>query len=121
MIRRPIRQRASSGAHLYRRGRKFEYAIRDDLRKRGFVVVRSAGSRSPIDLVALARGHQPVLVQAKRHGRISEAERLELQRMTVQTGALGLLANGAQGGFEYVDVWTGAPWNGFALPVVGEA
>ena len=36
----------------YERGRSFEYRVRDDLISRGYVVMRSAGSRSPADLIA---------------------------------------------------------------------
>lgn len=36
----------------YRRGRFVEYMARDHLRKAGCTTVRSAGSRSPVDLIA---------------------------------------------------------------------
>jgi len=37
----------------YTRGRNFEYLIMDLLRKRGYFCVRSAGSKGPVDIVAI--------------------------------------------------------------------
>lgn len=37
----------------YRRGMRLEYLARDELQRRGYTVVRSAGSPGPIDLIAL--------------------------------------------------------------------
>ena len=45
------------------RGRNLEYAVRDRLRARGFVVFRCAGSR-PVDLVAVKDG-RILLVECK--------------------------------------------------------
>jgi HJR/Mrr/RecB family endonuclease len=39
----------------YLNGRKFEYKIRDYFESKGYVVIRSAGSHTPIDLVAFDR------------------------------------------------------------------
>jgi hypothetical protein len=36
----------------YNQGRVFEYLVRDVYKKNGFTVIRSAGSKSPIDLMA---------------------------------------------------------------------
>lgn len=61
-------------ASQYRRGRDFEYAVRDDLRACGYEVVRSAGSKTKIDLVGIAPG-ELLLVQCKLPGSaISGAE-----------------------------------------------
>jgi Holliday junction resolvase len=65
----------------YRRGRRFEYAVRDIFRRRGWFVVRAAASR-PVDLVCLKRGDVgvvAVLVECKygvRSPRRSDAARL---------------------------------------------
>jgi Holliday junction resolvase len=51
----------------YRRGRRFEYIVRDLFRSRGWFVVRAAASR-PVDLVCLRRadvGVVAVLVECK--------------------------------------------------------
>ncbi|HNQ30205.1 MAG TPA: hypothetical protein PKM87_08815 [Methanolinea sp.] len=47
------------------RGRRVEYLARDRLRSRGFCVIRSAGSRAPVDLVA-GRHREVLFVQARR-------------------------------------------------------
>ena len=65
--------------------------MRDYLRQRGFVVVRSAGSHSPADLVALG-DLVPWLVQAKRDGRLSEPERQDLLRMAEHARGWPILA-----------------------------
>lgn len=57
----------------YRAGRQFEYRVRDDLRARGFWVLRSPASKSPVDLVAISKG-RVVFIQCKRGGGISVAE-----------------------------------------------
>jgi hypothetical protein len=38
---------------VYRSGARFEYIVRDWYRRKGFLVVRSAGSKTPIDLVCI--------------------------------------------------------------------
>ena len=75
----------------YSRGTRFEYQVRDDLRQRGFVVVRSAGSHSPADLVALG-DLVPWLVQAKRDGHLPETERQALLQMAEQARGWPILA-----------------------------
>jgi Holliday junction resolvase len=76
----------------YERGRAFEYRVRDELYKRGVVaVVRSAGSKTKVDLVALWpfdwKGDAHVyLVQCKRDGKLPTAEREELLRIASETG-----------------------------------
>jgi hypothetical protein len=51
----------------YRRGARLEYLARDVLRQQGYVVVRSAGSHGPFDLVAV-NGRAVLLVQVKKQG-----------------------------------------------------
>ena len=49
----------------YESGRRLEYIVRNKLRERGFVVVRSAGSKGPLDLVAW-KGNDIRFIQCKR-------------------------------------------------------
>ena len=49
----------------YTRGRRVEYLARDRLRQKGYCVIRSAGSRTPVDLVA-GKHRQVLFVQTKR-------------------------------------------------------
>ena len=51
----------------YRRGVRLEYLARDELQRQGYVVVRSAGSHGPIDLVALT-DHEVLIIQVKKFG-----------------------------------------------------
>lgn len=51
----------------YSRGRDTEYLARDLLVLHGYQVVRSAGSHTPIDLVAWQDGGHPLLIQVKRN------------------------------------------------------
>jgi Holliday junction resolvase len=57
----------------YRRGRRFEYKLKKELEKYGFLVVRSAGSRSPFDLVALNQSYI-FFIQLKYNKKISKQE-----------------------------------------------
>lgn len=49
----------------YRRGRDAEYKYRDILLKKGYMVVRSAASKSPVDILAVNH-EETLLVQVKR-------------------------------------------------------
>ena len=50
----------------YTTGRRLEYRARDALRAQGYTVVRSAGSKGPIDLVAIGRTVRLIQVKANR-------------------------------------------------------
>ena len=75
----------------YRTGRDFEHTVRADLVAGGYEVVRSAGSKTKIDLAAFAEG-QTLFVQCKRDGKISPLERTELIRIAALVKAVPLLA-----------------------------
>lgn len=64
----------------YDRGRKFEGVVRADLTVNGYDVIRSAGSKTKVDLVAFKTG-QILLVQCKLDGRCPPNERAELSRI----------------------------------------
>lgn len=57
----------------YRRGADFERRVASDLEGYGYVTVRSAGSHSPADIVAMRDG-ETVCVQCKRDGRLDPGE-----------------------------------------------
>ncbi len=69
----------------YRIGLIFEYEVRDWLRDRGWLVMRSAGSKSPVDLVAV-RNNQVLLVQCKKGTKPAKAERTNLSILEGRTG-----------------------------------
>ena len=52
----------------YKKGARKEYAICKDLREEGFdIVQRTAGSHSPVDIIAISTGRKLIkLVQSKR-------------------------------------------------------
>lgn len=75
----------------YRAGRDFEHAVRAALVSDGYDVIRSAGSKTKVDLAAFKAG-QALFVRCKRDGRISPAERVELLRMARHIGAVPIVA-----------------------------
>jgi len=85
----------------YRLGRAVEYRARDQLRKLGYFVLRSPASKSPIDLVAIARG-VVLFIQAKRSGVLEPGEWNELVELAESVGATPILAGSPTGrGIEY--------------------
>jgi hypothetical protein len=58
-------EKATEMMENYRRGRYVEYMARDHLKKKGCATVRSAGSRSPVDLVAWSQS-MVRFIQVKR-------------------------------------------------------
>lgn len=68
----------------YSRGRKLEYAARDELIIRGYIIViRSAGSKGPFDLVALSPS-DVVLIQVSKKGVKRKADIEKLRKIQVQ-------------------------------------
>lgn len=88
----------------YDRGRALEYRVRDLLVQAGFLVVRSAGSKSPVDLLALPRQSSPIwdagssalrcpwLVQAKRGGVLGPGEWNTLVSEALSVSAVPVMA-----------------------------
>ncbi len=73
----------------YEKGRRYEWKIRDEYRKKGYLVIRSAGSKSAFDLVAIKRdqyewreghGSEVLLIQCKT-GKSAEREKAKLQSL----------------------------------------
>lgn len=75
----------------YQRGRALEYSIRQKLRDLGYFVIRSASSKSPVDLVAIREDHT-LLVQCKRDLRLPPAEWNEIWEIADRTGSLAIVA-----------------------------
>lgn len=86
----------------YERGRSFEYKVQNDLRAHGYTTIRSAGSHSPADIVAVKSGVL-LFVQCKRDGRISEGEQVDIVRLAQAVGinAWSLLAAPGNPGVAY--------------------
>lgn len=65
----------------YSIGYSFERRVRAWLEDHGWVVFRTGGSRSPVDLVAMEPG-KTVLVQCRKNARLSPRERGELGQLS---------------------------------------
>ena len=75
----------------YVRGRRFEYKVKKLLEERGYIVVRSAASKGPFDLVALRFG-EILLIQCKLDGNLSKAEKQQMIAAARVAGGKPLLA-----------------------------
>ncbi len=86
---------------MYRLGRAVEYAVRDDLRKHGYFVLRSPASKTPIDLVAIKTG-EVVFLQCKRSGAVSVKEWNEFWDLCISVDADPIIASRPTGrGIKY--------------------
>lgn len=74
----------------YRRGRRFEYEVRDLFRSRGWFVIRAAASK-PIDLVCVKKG-STVLVECKYSDRPTRAELEEVRTISQNIGVTAVIA-----------------------------
>ncbi|MEV6180145.1 restriction endonuclease [Streptomyces sp. NPDC052015] len=75
----------------YARGRDLEHRVRAHLRGQGYEVLRTAGSKSKVDLVAIKPG-QVLFVQCKRTGALPPAEWNALWDLAQRAGAIPVLA-----------------------------
>lgn len=83
----------------YSRGAAFERATRHDLEDNGYEVIRSAGSKGKVDLVAFKRG-EILFVQNKINGLCAPAERARLRDLAGMVGALPIVAYSHKDGRE---------------------
>jgi Holliday junction resolvase len=70
----------------YRAGLIFEYEVRNWLRARGWMIFRSAGSKSAVDLIGI-RANQTILVQCKYGTKPALQERINMCKLEETTGA----------------------------------
>ena len=76
----------------YVSGRALEYKIAILFRRKGYFVVRSAGSHGAADLVAVKRGKKPLLIQAKKgKGGISIEERNKLFLTAIEVDSVPIV------------------------------
>lgn len=77
----------------YEAGARFERETRAHLAAEGYWVMKSAGSKTKVDLIAIKEG-ELLVVQCKRNGVCSPAERAELLRIAhMIPGAIPLVAS----------------------------
>ena len=75
----------------YAIGRDFEYATKYALQRKGYLVMRSPGSRSPVDLIAIKSG-ELLFVQCKLHGQFPVSEWNEFIDYCASVGATPVMA-----------------------------
>lgn len=75
----------------YNRGRRFEYRVRDYLKRRGYYTVRSAKSGTITDLIALRDG-KILLIQCKVDKYLKREEKEKLREAEEITKGLGIIA-----------------------------
>lgn len=85
-------ERGNVAENRYRKGANFEYRTKRDLESYGYAVVRSAGSHTPTDLVAMMRG-SVFAVQCKFDGRLPPKEWNELFEWCEKAGAVPIMAS----------------------------
>lgn len=74
---------------LYDMGMSFERAVRKDLEAKNYFVMRSAGSRGPVDVMGMKDG-QVLLIQCKVAGKLKLREYIRLLKVAKMT--LGTIA-----------------------------
>ena len=88
----------------YQRGRDFEYRVKKDMEKRGYLVLRSPASKSPVDLYCIKRNGL-VFIQCKLHGQIGVDEWNEFYRLCESVKAAPILAETQSGKIIYSEVY----------------
>ena len=76
--------------HPYKKGRLFEYKVKKEFEKRGYYVVRSAGSKGVFDLIAIGNG-EVLGIQCKL-GKVSEGEIREMLEVGRRYGIIPIIA-----------------------------
>jgi len=84
----------------YRKGAYLEYKARDLLIARGCTVVRSAGSKGPVDLVATCAKHV-LFIQVKASGQVRPADLDKLRSVPIP----------ARGAYREIWEWKNGTWS----------
>lgn len=75
----------------YRNGADFERAVKADLEADGYWVIRAAGSKGKIDVLAIKPG-QMLAIQVKRNGKVDPGERRDVLDIAGHIDALPIIA-----------------------------
>lgn len=81
----------------YQRGRDFEYRVKKDMEKHGYLVLRSPASKSPVDLYCITMGGL-VFIQCKLHGVIGVDEWNAFYDVAESVNAIPVLAEKSDSG-----------------------
>lgn len=105
----------------YEAGRRLEYDVRRHLVSEGYVVMRSAGSKGAIDVIAF-KPDQVLFVQAKRNGVCPPAERVELLRVAGLLPGVGVPVVASRPGVTYRRLVGPGPkqWMPWSTDIEGE-
>lgn len=76
---------------MYRLGRALEYRVRDELKAKGYFVMRAPQSKGPVDLVAIQEG-EVLFIQCKRGMTVTPKEWNALLDLALSVGAVPLVA-----------------------------
>jgi len=87
----------------YAVGRRLEYLARDELRRQGYAVIRSAGSKGAIDLCAI-RGDGIILIQVKKAAADVSEGITALQAVVVPAGVRREVWKHERDGWRIVEV-----------------
>lgn len=72
----------------YAKGRRYEYRLKEELEKRGYLVIRSAGSHSPFDLIAIPiNSEEPIEAIQVKTGKLSYSQTLEILKKMPKIGS----------------------------------
>ena len=78
----------------YVKGRTFEYKIATIFRRKGYYVVRAAGSHGPADLVAVKQKQRVIFIQCKKGtGSVDTEEHNKLFMAALEAGAIPIIAS----------------------------
>jgi len=93
----------------YAKGRRAEWAVRDLLQESGAIVVRSAGSKSPADLVAMFP-HRTYAIQVKTY-KPTLGDSKKCDNASLDTQAVWVMVHYEGGGVRYCEAWkNGRPY-----------
>jgi hypothetical protein len=76
----------------YARGRAFEYRVRDIFIGLDYLVLRSAGSHTPIDLIAIDVHRKVLFIQCQRGRWFAKAKLAELRKVANRVHATAVIA-----------------------------
>lgn len=80
----------------YKRGRRLEYSVKDNLERLGYVTVRAAGSKGPADIIAMDSSRK-YFIQCKISGYIGVEEWNEIMRYARKVCAIPIMATREEG------------------------
>ena len=102
----------------YRRGYDFERECLKDLRGRGWLAERTAGSHGVADIWATAKGEKTLFVQCKRDGALRPKEWNQLIEFAEIGGGIPILASKVRGGIKWVLLTDKKDGKGGAQPCI---